>query len=480
MMTTYPIIPRAIFAYAACTQVGGCLAPEPAGLFPVEAAAENLNYNTLVRWPGGNVPVCFSTEATTDFSAAEQLTIRELAESTWERVARIDFTGWGQCASQNADPNLVLIRNCRPNPFSLAGCTPGVSGNGKGANNFVNLDPQRAIFRGDVVHEFGHILGFNHEHERPEGDDPGYEHCAALVLASSGAPGAGVPATSVSVGTYDQQSIMNYCASAFVPGTFRYGEGYVSETDVRGAREAYGARPVQLVVYNPSTAWWSIDANGSHNWSVPPDLSAGFDSPYRKPLFDHDVKGTFLSGVWRFDRSGNDSYGAGDDTISYGSMGDIPVLGYWAGRHTDVRLAVYNPINQQWSMDLNQSASNDAADRTCYYGYSGGKPAHGNWSGSLRDRDKVGSFKDGNWLIDIDDDCQYEATTIEHRYFGSAGDIPVPGDYDGNGKDNLAVFNPSTGQWSVDWNDNGVWDGPATDRTWSFGSGGDLPTLRFR
>ena len=59
--------------------------------------------------------------------------------------------------------------------------------------------------------------------------------------------------------------------------------------------------------------------------------------------------------------------------------------------------------------------------------------------------------------------------------FGITGDIPVSGDWNNDGTDEIGVFRPSTHLYYQDYNGNGVWNGPVTDRAFSFGITGDIP-----
>jgi len=53
----------------------------------------------------------------------------------------------------------------------------------------------------------------------------------------------------------------------------------------------------------------------------------------------------------------------------------------------------------------------------------------------------------------------------------------VVGDWNGDGVDEIGVFR--NGMWYLDLNGNGIWEGPAVDRQYTFGLAGDIPVLEI-
>jgi hypothetical protein len=53
--------------------------------------------------------------------------------------------------------------------------------------------------------------------------------------------------------------------------------------------------------------------------------------------------------------------------------------------------------------------------------------------------DEIALFKDGEWLIDINGNGQWDRTDLWAQ-LGSVGDLPVVGDWDGDGKDDIGVW----------------------------------------
>ena len=54
-------------------------------------------------------------------------------------------------------------------------------------------------------------------------------------------------------------------------------------------------------------------------------------------------------------------------------------------------------------------------------------------------QDELALFKDGEWLIDINGNGEWDRSDLWAR-LGSLGDLPVVGDWDGDGKDDIGVW----------------------------------------
>ena len=200
---------------------------------------------TGTPWPDGRVPVCWRSDADDhDYHASNAAVVRDAVENQWGRVANLTFVGWGICpgAELNEPAGTVVIHweddDVNKGSKADVGYYPD-------KRTFVRLAPMgaptstgprtEAQFRSDVLHEFGHALGFWHEHNHPErnGQAPGI--CA------------GDPATNATVLTpFDVTSIMAWTYCYYPPAN--PGPAAISPWDIVGVQRLYGRKPAGSVV----------------------------------------------------------------------------------------------------------------------------------------------------------------------------------------------------------------------------------------
>lgn len=158
---------------------------------------------------------------------------------------------------------------------------------------------QPSHFRYEVIHEFGHALGFAHEMQRPDNFNSG------VMLLCPGADGnyAKVDGGIYFTMNYDQSSIMSYCAKE--PGT---SSGYVqnlSPGDTSGVQAAYGAPTLSnSVLGNERAILWRNTSTGMVSaWLLADDgtfLTQSFPQPSTSSVGnDWQIRGT-----GRFDGDG--------------------------------------------------------------------------------------------------------------------------------------------------------------------------------
>jgi hypothetical protein len=245
---------------------------------------------TLLRWDAGDVITVAFLGGTADLH-------RKIAEaaSEWAKHANVQFDfgeragafrKWSSSDRQyTADIRIAFDAEFQPGNWSAIGrnsVEPSIAGPGEPSMNFGGFDrrlPEQ--YAATVMHEFGHALGFQHEHAHPMGgcdnefrwnDDPGYRRTVGtngqLVPDAAGRrPGiytvlAGPPnrwskskvdhnlkqlrsSNAFQLGAFDRQSIMKYSFPEwmFTRGTasvcFTPRNVTLSAGDVEGARRAY-------------------------------------------------------------------------------------------------------------------------------------------------------------------------------------------------------------------------------------------------
>jgi hypothetical protein len=171
-----------------------------------ESSVEGL-YAANSKWPNATASTCFlrTAEATVE----TRNLVKKTVETEINQVTGFTFTGFSSCEDMKSDIviDIASTGNSRssigrsPNTFALY-FNHGVISKGRIRLNFHKDATRREpinFVHNTIVHEFGHALGLHHELRRKDAT------CSALSDPEGHAKD-GVP-----VGSYDPDSIMNYC-----------------------------------------------------------------------------------------------------------------------------------------------------------------------------------------------------------------------------------------------------------------------------
>jgi hypothetical protein len=275
-----------IFATAA-TGVLGCSGAPNAGEQTRSEGQElflNLSSGSTL-WSGGVVPVCYSaSDGNNPPLLAEAQDI--LNNHGWPVVANVQYTGWQQCGSSAAAGGQVRLHfvACTPNAKNV--CTnrngdgrTSIFGQQPGFNDvyLLNDDGGGVHFRYEVLHEFGHVLGWAHEQTREDNYGPGGNQVYCVDTSGGGEATGGSFETSY----FDTQSVMSYCAGwpqelspGDVAGIQRVypPTGNVPNRGIVGANNTVSRTPNSLdnfFVHNDGSVWTSYWNAGMPSGSWP-------------------------------------------------------------------------------------------------------------------------------------------------------------------------------------------------------------------
>ena len=133
-------------------------------------------FSTAFKWSSSNIPVCWENPSGKYKNRMNQ--VRDAIYDSWEFYSKLNFTGWKKC-SKNELGIRIRIANSHPHTKG-AGSQLSGKPDGMVLNFEFNTKDFSACNKDSTakdlcvtsiaIHEFGHAIGFEHEHLRDDKD----------------------------------------------------------------------------------------------------------------------------------------------------------------------------------------------------------------------------------------------------------------------------------------------------------------------
>ncbi len=207
------------------------------------------------QWDGKHlmIPVCWINTTGEKKEKRARNLVQQAVKATWESVSHIRFDGWTKCAAGETGGVRIKIADTGAKAYvgRYGGTRPVTMWLnftfGNWSTPCANTDPKRGKILWEfcvysiAVHEFGHVLGFFHEHDRLF-HEVKFHGLSSVQLAARKADCAKrdqtkptttkLPEDAVST-VYDPKSVMNYCFEIYDH------RAMLSGYDIAGLNKAY-------------------------------------------------------------------------------------------------------------------------------------------------------------------------------------------------------------------------------------------------
>lgn len=241
--------------------------------------------------------------------------------------------------------------------------------------------------------------------------------------------------------------------------------GFKGAKPLAGDWDGDGKQEIAVYANIFGTGLWFLDRNGNGVWDDSVDqLSVlGWGNSLAQPVVgdwngDGRAKiGVYSNGLWLLDYDGNGILNGGDKIFKLGGwQGSVPLVGDWNGNGRE-SAGIYVPGHFVLDYNADHHFENGPEDRVYGFGITGANvvPVIGDWNGN--GKKKVGIFRAGQWLLDLNGDGQASGPGESLFFFGPKSGSPIVGDWAGIGKDTIGAVDD--GAWYLDLNGDRIHNG---------------------
>jgi hypothetical protein len=163
----------------------------------------------------------------------------------------------------------------------------------------------------------------------------------------------------------------------------------------------------------------------------------GAAASHRKPKGTRDTIGVYDPTTSTFLLRNSNTSGFAEITVTFGTAGDLPIVGDWNGDGVDT-VAIFRPSTSTFYL-RNRNDTGDA-DIVLTFGSAEDVPLAGDWDGD--GKDSIGVYRASNSTFYLRNLLTSGGADRAIPY-GRKGDLPMAGDWDGSGKDSIGFYRPA-------------------------------------